>query len=31
MKDDTKKKEDHLFPVMSPARFNQAVTAFSPV
>ena len=26
MKDDIKKKEDHIYPVMSPAQFNQAVT-----
>ena len=31
MKDDTKKKEDHIYPVMSPAKFNQAVTPISPV
>ena len=31
MGNDTKKKEEHIHPVMSPARFNQAVTPISPV
>ena len=31
MKDDTKKKEEHIYPVMSPAQFNQAVTPIPPV
>ena len=31
MKEDTKKKEEHIYPVMSPAQFNQAVTPISPV
>ena len=31
MIDDTKKKEEHIYPVMSPALFNQAVTPISPV
>ena len=31
MRDDTKKKEEHMYPVMSPAQFNQAVTPNSPV
>ena len=31
MRDDAKKKEEHIFPVMGPAQFNQAVTPFSPV
>ena len=31
MRDDTKKKEDHIFPVMSPAQFNQALTPNFPV
>ena len=26
-----KKKEEHIYPVMSPAQFNQAVTPISPV
>ena len=26
-----KKKEDHIYPVMRPAQFNQAITPFSPV
>ena len=29
--DDTRKKEEHIYPVMSPAQFNQAVTPISPV
>ena len=31
MREDNKKKEEHIYPVMSPAQFNQAVTSFSPV
>ena len=31
MRNDTKKKEEHNYPVMSPAQFNQAVTPISPV
>ena len=31
IRDDTKKKEEHIYPVMSPAQFNQAVTPFSSV
>ena len=31
MRDDTKKKEEHIYTVMSPAQFNQAVTPFFPV
>ena len=31
MRDDAKKKEEHIYPVMSPAQFNQAVTLISPV
>ena len=31
MRNDTKKKEEHIYPVMSPAQFNQAVTPISPV
>ena len=31
MRDDTKKKEEHMYPVMSQAQFNQAVTPISPV
>ena len=27
---DNKKKEEHIYPVMSPAPFNQAVTTISP-
>ena len=30
-REDTKKKEEHIYPVMSPAPFNQAVTPTSPV
>ena len=29
MRNDTKKKEEHIYPVMSPAQFNQAVTPIS--
>ena len=31
MRDDTKKKDEHIYPVMSPAQFNQAVIPFSVV
>ena len=31
MKDDIKKKEDHIYPVMSPAQFKQVVTPIPPV
>ena len=31
MRDYTKKKEEHIYPVMSPAQFNQAATPISPV
>ena len=31
MGEDAKKKEEHLFHVISPAKFNQAVTPISPV
>ena len=31
MRDDTKKKEEQFYPVMSPAQVNQAVTPISPV
>ena len=31
MRDDTKKKEEHVYPVMSTAQFNQAVRPISPV
>ena len=31
MREDNKKKEEHIYPVMSPAPFNQAVTTISPV
>ena len=31
LKDDIKKKEEHIYPVMSPAQFTQAVTPISPV
>ena len=30
-RDDIKKKEEHNYPVMSPARFNPAITPISPV
>ena len=30
MRDDTKKKEEHIYPVMSPAQFNQVVTPIFP-
>ena len=29
--EDAKKREDHLFPVKSPAQFNQAITSISPI
>ena len=31
MREDTKKKEKHIYPVMSPAHFKQAVAPISPV
>ena len=31
MREDNKKKEEHIYPVMIPAPFNQAVTPISPV
>ena len=31
LREDTKKKEEHIYPVMSPAQFTQAVTPISPV
>ena len=31
IRDDIKKKEEHIYPVMSPARFNPAITPISPV
>ena len=31
MRDNNKKKEGHIYPVMSPAQINQAVTPISPV
>ena len=31
MRNDTKKKEEHIYPVISPPQFNHAVTPFSPV
>ena len=31
LRDDTKKKEEHIYPVVSPAQFNQAVTPIFPV
>ena len=31
MREDNKKKEEHIYPVMSPAPFNQALTPISPV
>ena len=31
MRDDTKQKDEHIYPVMSPAQFNQAVTPILPV
>ena len=31
MRDDIKKKEELIYPVMSPAQFDQAVTPISPV
>ena len=29
--DDYKKKDEHIYPVMSPAQFNSAITPISPV
>ena len=31
IRDDTKKKEEHIYPVMSPAQFNLAVSPIAPV
>ena len=31
MRNDTKKKDEHIYPVMSPAQFNQAVIPIPPV
>ena len=31
MRDTPKKKEEHIYPVMSPAQFSKAVTPISPV
>ena len=31
MTNDAKKKEEHIYPVLSPAQFNQAITPISPV
>ena len=31
MRNDTDKKEKHIYPLMNPAQFNQAVTLISPV
>ena len=31
MTDDTKKEEERIYPIMSPAQFSQAVIPFSPV
>ena len=31
MSDTPKKKEEHIYPVMSPSQFNRAVTPISPV
>ena len=31
LREDTKKKEEHIYLVMSPAQFNQAATPISPV
>ena len=31
MRDVTNKKEEHIYPVISPAQYNQAVTPISPV
>ena len=31
MREDNNKKEEQIYPVMSPAPFNQAVTTISPV
>ena len=31
MREDTKRKKGHIYPVMSPAQLNQATTPISPV
>ena len=31
LRDDTKKKEEHIHPVMSPVQINKGVTPISPV
>ena len=31
MRDDTKKKEEQIYPAMNPAQFSQAVSPISPV
>ena len=31
IRDDTKKEEEHIYPVISPAQFNRAITPISPV
>ena len=31
LREDNKEKEEHIYPVMNPAPFNQAVTSISPV
>ena len=31
MREDAERKEEHIYPVMRPAQFNQAVTPISPV
>ena len=31
VRDDTKEKEEHIYPVMSPAQFSQAVIPIAPV
>ena len=31
MREDNRRKVEHIYPVMSPAPFNQAVTTISPV
>ena len=31
IRDDTKKMEEHIYPVKGPAQFNPAVTPISPV
>ena len=30
MREDAQKKEEHFYPAISPAQFNQAVTPISP-